>query len=363
MSASNVSVSNVETVFTVVDQSTNKGDAVQAVHQLLDGVTPSVPIAEPSAKAKKPRAPKKVKEAVVVEGEASVEGDAPSVPIAEPSTKAKKPRAPKKVKEAVVEGEAPSVPIAEPSTKAKKPRAPKKVKEAVVEGEAPSVLIAEPSTNVKEAVVEGEAPSVPIAEPSTNVKKPRAPKKVKEVLVPEEVVRSSTPTMPNIPTNSYVVFRNIIRDPTEQSSSGSFLNTIEQCINAIKYLNRTEGKTCDQIKQMVDDFMMKDEPEATIPKNYVGVQRDMELELAFDDMKIGDASTDIGLEKMDVEKEVVEEEVVEEKVEDEEVEDEEVEEELLTTEFTLDGEIYLKDSKDNLYDRSPPHDFIRNLRE
>ena len=29
----------------------------------------------------------------------------------------------------------------------------------------------------------------------------------------------------NIPTNSYVVFRNIIRDPTEQSSSGSFLNT------------------------------------------------------------------------------------------------------------------------------------------
>ena len=29
----------------------------------------------------------------------------------------------------------------------------------------------------------------------------------------------------NIPTNSYVVFRNIIRDPTEQSSSGSFLNS------------------------------------------------------------------------------------------------------------------------------------------
>ena len=130
-------------------------------------------------------------------------------------------------------------------------------------------------------------------------------------------------------------------------------NTIEQCINAIKYLNRTEGKTCDQIKQMVDDIM--------------------DLELAFDDMKIGDAPTNNGLEKMDVEKEVVEEkvveeevveeEVVEEKVDEADVEDEEVEEELLTTEFTLDGEIYLKDSKDNLYDRSPPHDFIRNLRE
>ena len=77
----------------VVDQSTKKGDAVQAVHQLLDGVTP---VADPSTKAKKPRAPKKVKEAVVVEGEASVEGDAPTVPT-DPSTKVKKPRAPKKV--------------------------------------------------------------------------------------------------------------------------------------------------------------------------------------------------------------------------------------------------------------------------
>ena len=28
----------------------------------------------------------------------------------------------------------------------------------------------------------------------------------------------------NIPTNSYVVFRNIIRDPTKQSLSRSFLN-------------------------------------------------------------------------------------------------------------------------------------------
>ena len=319
MSASNVSVSNVETVSTVVDQSTKKGDAVQAVHQLLDGVTPVT-------KTKKPRAPKKVKEVVDVEGEASVEGDAPSVPT-EPSTKAKKPRAPKKVKEAVVaEGDVPvegDAPVAEPSvppTKAKKPRAPKKVSDTV------DVVSADGVDPIDSSVV----PSVPSV-PEPKAKKPRAPKKVKEavvapvVLVPEEVVRSTT-TMPN---------------------------TIEQCINAIKYLNRTEGKTCDQIKQMVDDIM--------------------DLELAFDDMKIGDAPTNNGLEKMDVEKEVVEEkvveeevveeEVVEEKVDEADVEDEEVEEELLTTEFTLDGEIYLKDSKDNLYDRSPPHDFIRNLRE
>ena len=33
-------------------------------------------------------------------------------------------------------------------------------------------------------------------------------------------------TRSNIPTNSYVVFRNIIRDPTKQSLSGSFLNIL-----------------------------------------------------------------------------------------------------------------------------------------
>ena len=50
----------------------------------------------------------------------------------------------------------------------------------------------------------------------------------------------------NIPTNSYVVFRNIIRDPTEQSSSGSFLNMIPykllDWIDVTKLIYRTLSK-------------------------------------------------------------------------------------------------------------------------
>ena len=355
MSASTVTSveTSVETIH-MVPKTQKKTSAMQAVNQLIEG---AVPIADP---VKKPRAPKKVKEVVVSE-----DGEAPTVPCA-----AKKPRAPKKVKEVVVseDGEAPVEGEAPPTVPcaAKKPRAPKKVKEVVVsedgeapvEGEAPPKPVKKPRApkKVKEVVEvnvlvdgvsEGPIDSI-VAPPSVPTKKPRAPKKVKEVVVPEKVVRSSTPTMPN---------------------------TIEQCINAIKYLNRTEGKTCDQIKQMVDDIMMKDEPEATlearchIPKNYVGVQSDMDLELAFDNMKIGDAPIDIVLEKMDVEKEVVEEEEVEAvEVEEEVVEEvveevEEVNEEFTAIEFTLDGELYLKDSNNNLFDYSPPHAFIRNLRE
>jgi len=43
--------------------------------------------------------------------------------------------------------------------------------------------------------------------------------------------------------------------------------------------------------------------------------------------------------------------------------DEEEEEELLTTEYNLNGVLYLKDADDNLYERLPPHQFVKNLKD
>jgi hypothetical protein len=41
-------------------------------------------------------------------------------------------------------------------------------------------------------------------------------------------------------------------------SMGNLGDNIEGFIRAIKYLNRTEGKSCDEIKQMVDETFQEE---------------------------------------------------------------------------------------------------------
>ena len=76
---------------------------------------------------------------------------------------------------------------------------------------------------------------------------------------------NNLPELPaNIPTNSYVVFRNIIRDPTEQSSSGSFLNktriVVDRCRSWTNEcnLNMLRSSVDPQIKVIVMDRPLQD---------------------------------------------------------------------------------------------------------
>jgi hypothetical protein len=388
--------SSIETVVQTVSM---KESAINAVQQLLvENVAPATTVSSDSpsgaGKEKKPRAPKKVKDAVV---------DSAVTDSAKPE---KKPRAPKKVKDAVVDGATvvtDGVAVTDSAKPEKKPRAPKKVK-PTVDAVVDSATVVTDGVAVTESIKPEKKPRAPkkvkptvdavvdgatvvtdgvaVTESVKPEKKPRAPKKVKPtvdavvdgatvvtdgVAVTESVKPEKKPRAPKKVKSTVepVVVEPVVVEPVVVESVVVEPVVVEPVVvenkstDSVKPEKKTRSpkKTNTSVESKInnDTDIILQFIEKMSESNVIDKDTYKKLQDALLPNKSTITETDVVVKK------VVSADQIADDVELEE--GEEIEEELVTTEFVHQGVLYLKDSDDNLYSRNPPHEFVLNLLE